>query len=231
MKRFLTWLLPAILLLTVSAYLARNAIARQALEMSVKHQTGARCDVGSVDLDLLGGRLEIGTLRLMNPPGFAERPLIDLPTLRVEYDTVSMLRGRPRIRSIAINVKEVFIATSANGEQNVARLASTAGDSAPSHKPRPYRVDVLRVHVGTVLIEDDSRGRHTQRRLTLNTDATYRNISESTDLSRLVLGSVFDQVGPVVGGAARGLGEALKSGSSRVGKARKDVLDILRKGP
>ena len=43
-------------------------------------------------------------------------------------------------------------------------------------------------------IKDFSRPKPTERNVTLNIDATYKNISDSTDITRLVLLTVMSQV-------------------------------------
>jgi hypothetical protein len=225
MKTFPIRLAAAVLVLLVAGYLARNLIARKAVEFAVERQTGFPLEIGAMDLDLVSGRLEVKGLRLLNPPEFPERTFVDLPLLRVDYDTVSLLRRKPHLRSIAVNVRQVFIVTNERGDKNSARLESAAGAPAKQRRSVPYRVDVLRVHVGAVVILDHSHGRHRERKLTLSVDRTYRGVSESTDISGLVLGSVFSELGPVVG---RGLGDVLGGAGDDVGEAGKGVLDVFK---
>ena len=52
----------------------------------------------------------------------------------------------------------------------------------------------MRIHVGTVTIKDYSRPKPTERDIKLNLDRTYNNITDSTDISRLVLLTVMGQV-------------------------------------
>jgi hypothetical protein len=54
-------------------------------------------------------------------------------------------------------------------------------------------VDVLRIHVGTVTVKDYSRGKPTERILPLNITAVYKDITDSTDITRLVLMTVMTQ--------------------------------------
>jgi len=229
MRRALAGLGGAVLVVLAAGYLARGFIGRKAVEMAVARQTGFELKVAALYLGLFGGQIEIRGLELMNPPEFQERTFVDLPFIHVEYDTLSLLRRRPHLRSIVARVDRVCIVTDEKGERNVTRLehrvAEQGGQS--SSKALGYRVDLLQVHVGTVVFEDWSGGRHTTRKLSLNADATYHNLSEKTPVSELVLGSALRQVG--LGSLGQGLGESLQGATQNLGKAGQGLLDALKK--
>ena len=98
-------------------------------------------------------------------------------------------------------------------------------------------MDSLRIRVGTVTIKDFSRPKPTERNVTLNIDATYKNISDSTDITRLVLLTVMSQVHlPDIGINTEDLkknlgdvtnqaGQALQGAASAVG----GLLDGIKK--
>jgi len=228
MRRVLGWLAGSLLVLFVVAYFARGAIARKVLEVGVSRQTGFPLKVDSLDFTLLGGHLEIRGLELMNPPEFHEKTFIDLPLLRVDYETASLLRRAPHIRELVVRVNQICVVTDESGEKNVKRLESRFGEPDRA-RPVTYRVDLLRVHVGTVLIEDWSGGKPSKRKLVLNTDETFRDLTNSTPLSELVLASALHEVGPALGEVSRTFGQTLHGTGKDLGKASRGLLDLFKK--
>lgn len=225
--KVLTRLLAAAFALLLLGYLARNFLVRKALEAGVERQTGFPLTIGAVDFAPFAGRVELRDLRLDNPPGFRERAFLRLPALRVDYDTLSVLRRRPHLRALSVEASEAFLVTDDKGEKNTAKL-DAAGGSATPRRPLPYRIDALRVRVGTVTIVDESRGKSARRKLALHVDRTYRNVTASTSLSALVLGSVGAQIGGAAGDLGKGFGEAVKGAGTGASRAAGGLLDVFR---
>ncbi|HUK82464.1 MAG TPA: hypothetical protein VLZ12_07535 [Verrucomicrobiae bacterium] len=207
MKKILLWLGIGVLGLLVVLVLARNFIARKAVEVGTQKMTGFPLEIGAVNVGLLNGRLDVDNLKLMNPPEFEEKLFVDLPKLHVDYRLGSMIAGAPHINDMVINLNELVIVKNAKGESNVQKLKGVASSGSGSGSSKPagssggktesrtkYRVDRLHIHVGTVKYMDYSRGKLSERNTPLNIDATYNNITDSTDISRLVLLTVLTQV-------------------------------------
>ncbi|HUJ10204.1 MAG TPA: hypothetical protein VL171_09270 [Verrucomicrobiae bacterium] len=206
MKKLLWKILAGLVVLLVILFLARNVIARIAVEMGAKRMTGFPLEIGSVDLGLFSSEVHVQNLKLLNPPDFKEKMFVDLPEFRMDYRLGSMLAGAPHITDMLINLKQIVIVKNAKGETNVQRLkgvtsSSSANKSEPAKpaggtpaKKTSYRVDQLRVHIGTVTYKDYSKAKPTERTIPLNVNATYQNITDSTDISRLVLMTMLNQV-------------------------------------
>lgn len=233
MRRVLGWAVLATLALAAVAYLARDAVVRRAVSAGVTRRTGFPLEIGAVGVGLLGGTFDARDVRLENPPGWPERRFVDLPLLRVEYDTLSLLRRRPHVRELVIRVSEVHVVTDARGVKNtelLSRRAAADAEGAAAHGDRvPFRVDLLRVHVGTVYVDDYSRGRHAQRRIVLDVDATYRHVTETSSLPDLVASAVLGQLGPVAGDVTRTLGRSIEGIGGGVERSGKGLLDVFRK--
>jgi len=241
--KLIKWGLVLVVALAVVLFLGRNTIARMAVEIGTKQKTGFPLSIGSVDIGLFNSTLEVRDLKMTNPPEFQGGTFVDLPLLRVNYDTVSMLRRSPHIKELIINLNEIVIVKNEKGESNTTRLQnSVSGSSADSggtpketgEEPRPqnkqpYRVDLVKIHIGTVIIKDYSSGRLKERKMTLNMDATYKNITESTNVTTLVMNTVFKQLGTVVGDVVKGLGDAAKGATDAIQKTGKGIFDIFKK--
>jgi hypothetical protein len=227
--RTLTKLVVAVLLLLALAYLGRDLLLREGLELGVRRKTGFALEVGAVDLSLAGGTLDLRELRLLNPPDVGERLFADVPSVHADYETRSLLSRRPHLRELVVEVKEVRVVTDARGERNTSRLARAAEASGRGSPPARYCVDLLRVHVGSVVIVDLSHGRRTERRTALDRTVIVHDLTESSDLTRLVLGTVIQQLGPALGDTARGLGDAVKGAGKGAGKAGHGLFDLFKR--
>ena len=236
MKKILAWFGIIVIGLLVVLVLGRNIIVRKAAEVGTLKMTGFPLQIGAVDLALLGGRLQVDKLKLTNPPEFKDPRFVDLPLFKVDYSTFSMLRGAPHIKELDVNVNEVVIVKNEKGQTNATviqeKLSPPAthqagGEKKPAtEKKTPYRVDLVRVHIGTVIIRDFSKATPTERKMTLNRDVTFKDVTESTSISALVMSTILGPLGDVAGDMVKG---ALKDASQNLQKASKGFLDELKK--
>ena len=239
MKKFLGWLAVIVLVLLAVLVLARNFIARISVEIGATRATGFPLEIGSVNVGLFNGQLDVRALKLMNPPDFQEKIFVDMPQLYVDYHLGSMLSGAPHINDMLINIKQLVVVKNGKGDSNAMKLKGVVYSGGGSSTK--YRVDKLRIHIGTVTIKDYSRGKPTERNITLNVDATYKDITDSTDITRLVLMTVMSQVrlpdiGIKMDDLKKGLGnvtdtagKTVKGAAGSVGNAGKGVFDTIKK--
>ncbi|MGD0016602.1 MAG: hypothetical protein ABSC38_03675 [Verrucomicrobiia bacterium] len=230
-KKLFVRILLVLVALLVILFFTRNFVARKVVEVGVMKVTGFPLEIGSVNLGLFASKLDVHDLKLMNPPEFQEKMFVDMPQLYVDYRLASMLKKAPHINDMLINIKQLVIVTSKKGESNAKKLKGTVSSGDSSTK---YSIDKLRVHVGTVTIKDFSRAKPSERNITLNVDATYNNITDATDITRLVLLTVMSQVhlpdiGIKVDDLKKGLGNAAKGAADTVEKAGKSLFDTINK--
>ena len=229
LKKLLIRVVMALVALLLILFLALNFIARKAVEVGVTKVTGFPLEIGSVNMGLLSSKLDVHDLKLMNPPEFQEKMFVDMPQLYIDYRLASMLKKTPHINDMFINIKQLVIVKSNKGESNAKKLKGIVLSSDSSVK---YSVDKLRVHVSTVTIKDFSRAKPSERNITLNIDATYHNITDATDITRLVLLTVMSQVhlpDIKIDDLKNNLSNATKGVADTVGKTGRSVFDALKK--
>lgn len=236
--KLIKWLLILTVVLVVGLVLARNFVVRTGLQIGARQATGFPLNIGAVDIGLLNGKLEVRDLKLTNPQDFDEKRFVDLPRLYVDYEFSSMLRRQPHVREMEVNLNELVIVKNAAGEYNAMKLKNmAAGSSTTSEKKTPYRVDLLKVKVGTVIVKDYSKGNPTERVYKLNLDVTYKDLTETTDISKLVLATVLKNVGiPDLAGFSDQLNKQLggvlgnvKGVTDNLQKTGKGLLDVFKK--
>jgi hypothetical protein len=227
MKKLLAMIFAALVLLVVVLFFARNFIARESVEYGAKKLTGFPLEIGSVNVGVFSSKVDVHDLKLMNPPEYQEKMFVDMPELYVDYRLRSMLSGAPHINDMLINIKQLVIVKTAKGESNAMKLKGVVSGGSPKSSAK-YQVDQLRVQIGTVTIKDYSHARPSERTLTLNLHRTYNNISDSTDITRLVLLTIAGSIPlPDIGIKPEDLKKNLSDATTEAGKALKGAGDAV----
>jgi hypothetical protein len=223
MKKLL-WMVPAgLILLLVVLLLSRNVIARVSVEIGAKKITGFPLKIGSVDVGLFSSKVDVRNLTLMNPPEFQEKMFVDMPQLYIDYRLGSLLHGAPHFNDMLINIKQLVVVKTDKGDSNAMKLKGVVFSGKSSSK---YTIDKLRLHIGTVTLKDYSHPKPTEHNTPLDIDVTYRNITDSTDITRLVLLTVMSQVKlPDIGIKPDDLKKGLGSVTNEVGQVLKGVTE------
>jgi hypothetical protein len=225
MKKLL-WMVPTgLIVLLVVLFLSLNFIARVSVEIGAKKITGFPLKIGSVDVRLFSSKLDVRDLTLMNPPEYQEKMFVDMPELYIDYRFRSMLSGVPHINDMLINIKQLVIVKTDKGDSNAMKLKGVVLSGKSSSK---YTIDKLRIHIGTVTLKDYSHPKPTEHNTPLDIDVTYPNITDSTDITRLVLLTVMSQVKlPDIGIKPDDLKKGLSNVTNQAGMVLKNTGDAL----
>lgn len=117
-------------LLIVIFLLSLNSIIRIVIEHNIRAQTGMKAEIGSFKLGWSEPTIEIQDLKIYNPPGFGNTPLLDIAEIHVEYDRAAFAQKQIHLTLLRFNLAELDIVKSQNGETNIFSLAK-----APQSKP------------------------------------------------------------------------------------------------
>jgi uncharacterized protein involved in outer membrane biogenesis len=229
MKKLLRWLAIGSLVLLVGLVLALNVIARKSVEIGVKKVTGFPLEIGSLDFRLFSSKIDVRDIKLKNPSGYDDPLFAELPELYIDYRLPSLLMGKNHIDELRVELKEIVVVKKAGGDSNVARLQQAMSSGKSSTK---YQIDLLRVtFAGDVVIKDYSRAKSSERRITLHVSREYRNLTDSTDVTRLVLMSILPYL-PDIGikpdDLTKNLGENVKGLGGSLDKTGKTLGDTLK---
>jgi uncharacterized protein involved in outer membrane biogenesis len=235
MIKLLRRLLILVLALAVVLILSIDFIARKSVEMGVKRATGFPLTIGKANVGLFRGRLVVQDFKLMNTAEFHEGTFVDLPLLDVDYQTFSMLTGSPHVKNLTVKINEIVMVKNEKGQANYQQVQQRSASSKDAgQKPKPekkmaYRVDLLRLQIGTVVSKDYSSGKLVERRYNLNADVTYPNLTESTSISTLITQITLSQLNHVLGGTIKGLDPAVKGLTDTIQKSTKGLFDSFKK--
>lgn len=175
-------------------YSTRHIIAHKAVETGFYKVTGFPLQIGSLRLSPWHSRLEASHVKLLNPPEFVDRVFVDMRRLYVDYEFGSLLRRQPHLSQLDLQINKMVIVKNPDGRSNIQQLSGT-GSIEEDPALTSFRIDVLHLEIGTIAIKDYSGHAPKERSLTLNINETFYNITESTDINRLVLLTVMKNVG------------------------------------
>lgn len=239
MKKWLLRLGILFVLLIIALFAVRNVVARRALEKGIGNTTGFPLTVGSMDLDLFKNKVTLMEVKLENPADFPVKNFVEMPRLHVEYRPGSFFSSQPHLNFLDLAISNIVVVRNAKGETNLERLKGVGGREAKpaSTDATQFRVDTLHLSVGTLTYRDYTKNPPTVRTIPANVDATYKDITESTDITRLVLVTVmskvsFAELGVNLLGLSKDLGPLKQMGSNVLqgsGQAVKDgLLDAVK---
>jgi hypothetical protein len=123
---------------------------------------GVQAEVGRVRVHPWTGAVEIREVRLAQPPGFEERPMLEVHLVKGRVDLRALLGRRVRLDKVAFDGAVLRLRHAEQAGFNAARLALFAGDAEPAPTPVPsgpgWRVDLVTVSATNVQVSwQDSR--------------------------------------------------------------------------
>jgi uncharacterized protein involved in outer membrane biogenesis len=174
----------------------RDLIIKQAAVSVGSSVLGAPLKIGHFSMSLLGSRLDIRDIQLLNPSGFSKNPLIDIAHIKVQYLPMDLIKGKMYFPLIDLNVRTLSIERNQEGQFNVSSLKVAPAGSGQKEAPAPktsssmdMRIDLLKLHVGKVIYREFSKNgqmKETDRGVGLE-HREFRNITNPQKLTLLIL--------------------------------------------
>lgn len=208
--------------------LAKNIIAKVAIERGVEFVTGLKLRVSGFSVGVFKSRINIDDLKLYNPKGFEDKIMVDLPNVYVDYSLPSIFKGKLHLRDIKLNLKEFAIIKNSEGIVNLESLKVVQAQKEESKtKPKPkapdIQIDNLELKIGRVIYKDYSKSEKPSVKVyNINIDEKYHNIRNTNAVISIILVKVLSKtaIGGLVNLDLKGLGSIA---SDTAGKATKAV--------
>lgn len=103
----LLWLLLILIVALVCVYYYLGAIVKEGVNRYVPPITGTTASVGSVDLSLLKGQIEIKKLKIGNPKGYSSNNIFEVGKVLVSFEPKTVLTDKIIIKSVVISGTKV----------------------------------------------------------------------------------------------------------------------------
>lgn len=117
----------------------------------LKESLNRDLSIGSLDYSLTQGKLVAKDIRIINPPGMGETPLLSLPELEAEFDIFSIFSPQPVINQIKISQPVITLAQDSSGKWNYENLLK------PSLGPRKnYLIESIEIKDATLRIKGET---------------------------------------------------------------------------
>jgi uncharacterized protein involved in outer membrane biogenesis len=209
----------------------KNFLIKTAVEQGTKKATGLELTIGTMDVGLLASKVDITDMRLLNPPGFPDKVMIDIPKLLVDVEFASLFKQRKRVEALELNLKELMVVRNKERKLNLNSLTALGKKKQEEKKPAEQKeakeegkapqvtIDKLILKIGKVTYKDYSLGGTPfTKTFTIGVNEVYRNV---TDLNELVM--------LIIVRALEGTGIA-QLANFDLGSLKADVGEILQKG-
>ena len=193
-----------IILLVILAvlFLGRNLIVKTAVEQGVGFVTGLKLSMQKLNIGVFNTSLHIRGLEILNPKGFEERVMLNMPEILVDYNLTDIIGGTIHLEEVIIDLQEFNVVKSSEGKLNLDSLkAVQKGKEAEKEKPvkeeKPpkeaapldLQIDRLNLRFGTLAFKDYEKRpeKPTEQSLKLNLDETYTDITNPQVLVAIIV--------------------------------------------
>lgn len=228
--------------------LGKNAIAKTAVIAGVKMITGMDAQIDDMRVGLFSSAVAVKGLKVMNPAGYPDRVMIDLPELYIDYALGDLLKGKAHLETVRLHLKELHVVKIADGSLNLRSIQAlqqqTGGQtSAPAGKAPRMQIDVLELVIGKVVFTDYTKTPPVNQQFDVNIQERYRDIQNpyafaailvSRALFKTTVARLADfDVSRLESGLTQALsGAAGQAGSQAVGiagEAVKEAAGVMKK--
>ena len=158
-----------VLIVLLCGTIVKDFIVKNIITSVGSKIVGAKIEMGGFSLGLLTQKVRMTRLKLYNPPGFPNEPMVDLPEVRVDFDTIAFLQGKLHARLVVFNMKEMVVVRNKEGKLNVDSLkiiedqkaaveAKKKEKTSEPEKQMGLSIDVLKLNVERVILKDYTKG-------------------------------------------------------------------------
>lgn len=149
--RILAILLILILLMGAIVWVYIDHLAAAALCRGVEVAGKTRCDVGSMNLSVLSGRVSADALAIHNPEGYADGAMLDIGRVSARLAVNSLWRQPIQVADLEISGASLRIQTGPGGS-NVGQFIANVRAFTPEVSMIRLRIDRLVIHNVTVRV-------------------------------------------------------------------------------
>jgi len=236
-----------IIVVVVALFLIfKNVLIKTAVEQGTKRVTGLELTIRDMDVGLLASKVDITDMQLLNPVGFPDTVMIDIPKFLVDVELASFFKKRAHVQTLTLDLKELMVVRNKDRILNLSALKSVSEKQKKVQKPDEQKegekekeapqvvIDTLILKIGKVVYKDYSWGtKPLTKTFTLGINEVYRDITDPKKLVNLIIvralqGTNIAQLANFdLGSLKADVGDTLKTVESAVTEAGKKELEAL----
>lgn len=208
----------------------KNILIKMAVEEGTKKVTGLELTIGTMDVGLLASKVDITDMRLLNPPGFHDKVMIDMSKFLVDFELASFFKKRAHLQTVELNLKELMVVRNKERKLNIDALTAV-GQKKQGEKPVEQKeakqekkapqitIDKLILKIGKVVYKDYSLGGTPfTKTFTIGINEVYRDVTDPNELVKLIIVRALEGTG------------IAQLANFDLGTLKADVSDTLQKG-
>ncbi len=170
---------------------AKNIIAKVAIEKGVKAATGLEMKIGSIDIGIKKTHFGINGLELLNPKGFEDPVMFEAPKVFVDYNLGAMIKGKIHLEDVELNLEQLVIVKNKDGVLNLDALKmdkSKEEDKGKEDEPKEKKekgeapeiqIDHIVFKVGKVIYKDYSKSAEPEiKQFDINISEELENVTD-----------------------------------------------------
>ena len=175
----------------------KNVIANLAVTGGVRAMTGLGLKIRHMDVGLMSTHLGVEGLRVLNPSGFSDPLMADLPEIYVDYDLGAFLKGIVHLKEVRLHLKELTVVKNQQGAVNLNAVQAVKASKEKTQVPRErapaaarpasLRIDALELNIGSVVYKDYSSGMPQVRTFRVDIHERFRNVNDPRLLAGLII--------------------------------------------
>ena len=224
--------------------LAKDIFIKIGVETAVKSVTGLPLKIDSLHLGISSSLIDIKGLKVYNPAGFEKEPMVNIPTIFVDYRLGSILKGKIEVNDMKLHLSEFVIVKNSKGEVNLDYLKTlqkpaAAKEGAPAQKApakdMEMQIDNLALKVDKVIYKDYSKGGEPSvKEFKIGIDQTYKDIKNlNAVISIIVVRSlaqttIANLAGLDLTGVTGAVSDTLKGATDTTKKVLDSTSDTLK---
>lgn len=199
MKKLLITGIIIVLVLLLIVMIGKDSIAKAIIQKGIGARTGLELEIENVSVGLLGSCAKIDNLVLLNPLGYEDRVMADIPDLFIDFDLGAILRGNIHFKKIRLDLKKLFVIKDGGGRLNLDALKGIKAKKeevisrvreiheAKSEAPS-FKIDRLELKVGRIIYMDYTAKAPLRKiELDLNIEETFKDITDPDQVVKIIL--------------------------------------------
>jgi uncharacterized protein involved in outer membrane biogenesis len=181
----------------VSLLAFKNMLIKTGLEKGTKNLTGLDLDIGDMDVGLLKSKVDITDMKLLNPEGFPDKTMIDMPKLLIDFELASIFKNIAHFETLELNLKELMVIRNKDRKLNISTLKSVSEKTGDETRPveqetegetPKVKIDKLILTIGEVTYKDYSlRKTPFTKKFNIGIHEVYTDITDPKKLVNLVI--------------------------------------------
>jgi hypothetical protein len=229
----------------VLLFLFKNILIKAAVEGGAKKATGLELTIEDMDVGLLASKVDITDMRLLNPAGFPDKVMIDIPKFLVDVELASFFKGGAHVETIVLDLKELMVVRNKDRKLNLSALKSVSEKQQKERKPVEQEeekktpqvvIDMLVLKIGKVTYKDYSWGtKPFTKTFTIGINEVYRDIDDPEKLVNLIIVRALQKTNIAqlanfdLGSLKADVGDTLKTVEKAATEAGEKELEDLEK--